>query len=141
MNKTHSLRRGRDYHSSVRILPFAATLNLIDPSNNIMDDLALHPIHRLQSDLLTGFNGLIGHSSSELGQSCGAAGPNPAHVHPDLALSSASARTLEYGPNQLIYGLCRSAASPHKKADPLSIGFDSHNAVLNVVSCEREAHS
>ena len=80
-----------DDHASVRVLTLTATLYLLNVSDGIVNDLSINTIHRLKGDLLTRFDGLLGHLSSEISQSCRSTGTNPTHVHTDLAFSRGAA--------------------------------------------------
>ena len=73
------------------ILALTATLQLLKFSDGIVNDLPINPIHRLEGDLLTRFEGLLGHPSSEISQSSRPTGTDPTNVHADLAFSRGTA--------------------------------------------------
>ena len=73
------------------VLALAAALDLLNVSDDIVNDLPIKPIHRLEGDLLTRFDGLLGHLLSELSQSCRPTGTDPTHIHTNLAFSRGAA--------------------------------------------------
>ena len=73
------------------VLALAAAINLLNVSNDIVNDLAIKPIHGLKGDFLTRFDGLLGDLSSEFSQSCRPTGTDSTYVHTNLAFSRGAA--------------------------------------------------